>query len=206
MTTAGMFSGSAPMANATAAWKIAVNVSPRARLMTTDTSSASPAIRKICRVRWSSCRVSGVLDSVVDCSIPEMWPTSVFIPVVTTTNTPEPRVTLVFMNTMSLRSPKRGVRLVDRGRPLGHRQALAGERGLGDLEGRRVEQPPVGRDDVAGLDRDDVPGHQLLGRQLGQLPVPGDSSLDDHHLLQGRHRFGGLALLTQAEHRVEHGQ
>jgi len=31
------------------------------------------------------------------CSIPEMWPTSVAIPVAVTTNSPEPRVTLVFM-------------------------------------------------------------------------------------------------------------
>ena len=97
MTTAGMFSGSAPMAKATAAWKMAVNVSPLARLMTTDTSSARPAMRKICRVRVSSCRVSGVLVSSADWSIPEMWPTSVAIPVATTTNSPDPRVTLVFM-------------------------------------------------------------------------------------------------------------
>ena len=85
------------MAKATAAWKIAVNVSPRARLITTETRRARPAIRKICRVRVSSCRVSGVLVSSSAWSMPEMLPTSVLIPVATTTNSPEPRVTLVFM-------------------------------------------------------------------------------------------------------------
>ena len=35
------------------------------------------------------------------------------------------------------------------------------------------EQPAVGRDDVAGLDRDDVAGDELLGRQLGQARRPG---------------------------------
>ena len=39
---------------------------------------------------------------------------------------------------------------------LQHRRALAGQRRLLDLERRRDEQPPVGRDLVAGLERDDV--------------------------------------------------
>ena len=48
-------------------------------------------------VSASSCLVSGVFSSSVDCSIPEMCPTSVFIPVDVTTSSPEPRVALVFM-------------------------------------------------------------------------------------------------------------
>ena len=102
--------------------------------------------------------------------------------------------------------PERGVLLLDRGRALRDGQALAGEGGLGDLEGRGAQQPPVGRDDVAGLDCDDVSGDQLLGRQLGKLAVARDPGLDDHHLLQGGDRGGGLAFLSEAEHRVEHGQ
>src|SRR6516164_5097755 len=105
VTTAGRFSGMAPMAKATAALKTAVNVSPRIRFKTIDTISATPAIHKICWVSLSSCRVSGVLAACSSCSIPEMWPTSVAIPVAVTTNSPAPLVTLVFMYTMSVRSP-----------------------------------------------------------------------------------------------------
>ena len=42
-------------------------------------------------------RVSGVSWSSSTWSIPEMWPTSVVMPVATTTIWPDPRVTLVFM-------------------------------------------------------------------------------------------------------------
>ena len=74
-------------------------------LRITDTTRAQPAIRKICLVSLSSWRVSGDLAAFSACSIPEMWPTSVAIPVAVTTNSPAPRVTLVFMYTMSVRSP-----------------------------------------------------------------------------------------------------
>ncbi len=42
-------------------------------------------------------RVSGVSWPLSTWSIPEMWPTSVLIPVAVTMNRPEPRVTFVFM-------------------------------------------------------------------------------------------------------------
>jgi hypothetical protein len=47
VTTAGRFSGMAPIAKATPAVNTAENVSPRARFRTIDTISASPAIHKI---------------------------------------------------------------------------------------------------------------------------------------------------------------
>ena len=59
-----------------------------------------------------------------------------------------------------------------RGQRLGHRQRLAGEPGLVDLQVLDLEQPGVRGDDVAGLDEDDVPepdrrrGH-LLGGAVG---------------------------------------
>ena len=89
---------------------------------------------------------------------------------------------------------------------LGHRQALAGERGLRHLEGRRAQQPAVGRHQVARLDVHHVTGDEVLGGELDEPPVPAGLRLDDHHLLQRRHRGGGLAFLLQAEHRVEQGQ
>ena len=53
-----------------------------------------------------SWRVSGVTSSFVTCSMPLMWPTSVDIPVLITRIVPAPRVTWVFMNARSTRSPR----------------------------------------------------------------------------------------------------
>ena len=73
--------------------------------MEIDASSASPAITRSWLVRVLIWRVSGVSCPLSTCSIPEMWPTSVDMPVEVTTICPDPRVTLVFMNAMSWRSP-----------------------------------------------------------------------------------------------------
>ena len=56
-------------------------------------------------VRLLIWRVRGVSCPLSTCSIPEICPTSVSIPVAVTTNRPEPRVTFVFMNAMPWRSP-----------------------------------------------------------------------------------------------------
>ena len=56
-------------------------------------------------VSWSSWRVSGVFSCWTWLSIPEIWPTSVDIPVPVTTISPRPRVTVEFMYAMSRRSP-----------------------------------------------------------------------------------------------------
>ena len=154
----------------------------------------------------ASWRVSGVAVSSSAASSPEMWPTSVDIPVAVTTNWPVPRVAFVFMKTMSLRSPSGDVVAGDRSTPFDDRHALAGQRRLGDLERRGLEQAPVGRDDVSRLDRDDVAGDELVGRDLSELAVAADLRLDDHHLLQRRDGRGGLALLVQPEHGVEDGE
>ena len=94
----------------------------------------------------------------------------------------------------------------DRLDALGHGHALAGQRRLGDLEGRSAQEAAVGGDDVAGLDRHDVARDELLGRDLQELAAATDLRLDDHHLLQRGHRRRGLPLLVQAEHGVEKRQ
>jgi hypothetical protein len=78
---------------------------------------------------------------------------------------------------------------------LGGGQALPGQRGLVDLQRRRLQQPPVRGHDIARLDRDDVAGNQLPGGDLRQLAVPSHLGLDDHHLLQRGDGRGGLPLL-----------
>ena len=50
------------------------------------------------------------------------------------------------------------------------------------------------------------PGHELLGRQLRERAVAPHTRLDDHHLRERRDRRRRLALLAEAEHRVEQGQ
>jgi hypothetical protein len=67
---------------------------------------------------------------------------------------------------------ERHLAALDRLHALGHRQALAGQRGLGDLQRRRLDQAAVRRDDVARLDRDDVARHELLGRELDERAAP----------------------------------
>ncbi len=70
-----------------------------------ESATAAPAIRRIWLVSVRSWRVSGVSVSSSAWSRPEMWPTSVSMPVAVTTNSPVPRVVFVFMKTMSVRSP-----------------------------------------------------------------------------------------------------
>ena len=97
VTTAGSPVGIAAIANATATVNTSVKLCPRDMLITTDATSARAAIVTSCLVSFSSCRVSGDFDADCCSSIPEMWPTSVCMPVEVTTNSPVPRVTLVFM-------------------------------------------------------------------------------------------------------------
>ena len=97
VTTAGRPVGIAAMAKAIAARNTVSKASPRDRLSTIEMTRAVPEMTRICAVSLFSCFVSGEADSVSCASIPEMWPTSVLIPVVVTMNSPEPRVTLVFM-------------------------------------------------------------------------------------------------------------
>ena len=97
VTTAGRPVGIAAIANATATVKTSVNDCPRAMLIATEATSASPAIVTSCLVSFSSWTVNGDFDSSSPCNIPEMWPTSVAMPVDVTTNFPVPRVTFVFM-------------------------------------------------------------------------------------------------------------
>ena len=86
------------------------------------------------------------------------------------------------------------------------RSALARQRGLLDLQRRGHEQATVRRDLVARLEDDDVARHELLGGDVHTLAVTPGMSPDDEHLLERGDALGRLALLVQAEDRVEHGQ
>jgi len=90
VTTAGRPVGIAEIANAIAAVKTVLKLSPRERLRMIDTATAAPAMNRIWRVSFASCRVSGVVVSSSACSRFEMWPTSVDMPVAVTTNWADP--------------------------------------------------------------------------------------------------------------------
>ena len=206
VTTVGSPTGIAAMAKATAASKTAMNVSPLARFSAIDVTSAMPAITRICPVSRSIWRVSGVLTACSSASMPEIRPTSVAIPVAVTTNSPAPRVTLVFMYVMSVRSPSGVSAPCHRLGALGGRQALPRQRGLVDLQRGRRHQPPVRGHDIARLDRDDIAGNQLRGGDLRQLAVPPHLGRDDYHLLQRGDGRGRLPFLVQPLDRVEQRQ
>ena len=89
---------------------------------------------------------------------------------------------------------------------LQHGRALARQRRLLDLERRRQDQAAVGGDLVAGLERHDVAGNELLGGDVHALAVPAGVRMDQEHLLERGDALGGLALLVQAEDGVEHRQ
>jgi hypothetical protein len=86
---------------------------------------------------------------------------------------------------------------------LGHRHALAGERGFRRLEARRLEEPRVGRDGVALLDEEAVTGDELRRRHLAALPVADDGGVGRRHRAQRGHRGLGPRFLDVAHDRVE---
>ena len=106
VTTAGRPVGMAETEKAMAVRNSTSYGVSRHRPMPIEMSSATPAMTRIWFVSALSCRVSGVTSSLVVWSIPLMCPTSVVMPVLVTRIVPAPRVTWVFMNARSIRSPR----------------------------------------------------------------------------------------------------
>ena len=103
-----------------------------------------------------SCRVSGVISSVVDCSIPLMWPTSVVMPVAGHDDRAGAAGDLGVHERHVDAVAERGIRR-DGVDLLGHRQRSRRSAPIRrSRASRRGQEPAVGRDEVAGLDVDDV--------------------------------------------------
>ena len=94
----------------------------------------------------------------------------------------------------------------DRIGPLGDGKTLPRQGGLRGFEGCHPQQAPIGWDNVTGLDRHHIAGHELLRGNLLELSVTRHLGRDDHHLLQGGHGGRSLALLPQTQHGVEQGE
>ena len=164
---------------------------------------AMPAMTRIWFVSASSCLVSGVFSTPVAWSMPLMWPTSVAMPVVIDEDRARAAGDLA-VHERHVHAVAEGGVLGDGLHLLGRRDALAGERGFVDLEGRGGQDPGVGRDEVAGLDVDDVARDELLHRDLDQVAVAADLGLDDHHRRERRGARLRLALLVHRHPGVEH--
>ena len=92
---------------------------------------------------------------------------------------------------------------VDRRRVLGHRDALAGQRGFGGLQRRRFDEAPVGRDRVALFDEHDVAGDHVGRGDALPAAAAHDRGASRGHRAQGGDRGLGARLLQVAHRRVE---
>ena len=93
------------------------------------------------------------------------------------------------------------LRVGERVRHLRRRCALAGERGLVDVERARLDDPTVGGNVVAGGDHHDVAEDDLLCRDRRLDPAPAHPRGLLRQRLEGVHRALGLALLSEADRR-----
>ena len=89
---------------------------------------------------------------------------------------------------------------------LADREALARERRLLDLQRRGHPDASVGGHAVAGLDEDDVTGHEVVRLDLDGPTVTPYPRHALHHRGQRLHARLGLRLLPHADDRVEDGQ
>ena len=92
---------------------------------------------------------------------------------------------------------------MQRDEPLVDRLRLAGERGFVDLERGQFDQAQVGRHDVAGLEFNQVAGHQLRRVNQRGVSVADDARLRAGHFLQGRHRALGAVFLDETDDAVK---
>ncbi len=108
VTTEGNPSGIAATAKATAVKNISKTPSPLIRPVANTTATIIPAARPKILPKESSWRCKGVGSGGVSCNIWAIRPSSVSMPVPTTTALARPPVTIVPIKTMFLRSPRGG--------------------------------------------------------------------------------------------------
>jgi hypothetical protein len=83
-----------------------------------------------------------------------------------------------------------------------HRRRLSGQRGFGDLQAAGVQEAQVGRDPHPGLQQDDVPRDQILGRDPPGLAGAHDLCFGGHRPGQRGDRFLRAGLLDVSDDRV----
>ena len=100
------------------------------------------------------------------------------------------------------RSPRPDI-AVERLDLLGYRHALAGQRRFVGPQICRLDDPGVGRNLVAGLDKDDIAGNDVVGCNPLPLPIANHGRFRRGQRHQGPHRFLRAHLLDEAEHGVQ---
>ena len=204
--TVGSASGIAAIASDTALTNSASHAWPRSRPSTNMTIIVRPAAAAIHNVSVFISLVSGDCSFAVADNIAEIFPSSVSAPVPVTITVPLPCVTGVFMKTMFDWSPgpSSSPASVTASFPAGVLSPVSADSSI--CKRARGDDAAVGRHLIAGGEQDDVADDELLGRDLGLDPVAPHPGGRLHHRLERVHRALGLALLTQADDRVEHGQ
>jgi hypothetical protein len=91
----------------------------------------------------------------------------------------------------------------DRVWTLAHRFGLAREGGLLDLGASSLQDAHVRGNAVAGLEQDDVPGHEFPGGQFRFLAVPEDYGGRREHAPDGLHGLFRLAFLNEPDQGVD---
>ena len=208
VTIAGSASGMAATASATANKKrlstAARSVIGLAMRPVANTMPQIPSMTTLSRlpVRSSSCW-SGVGSLSVLSSRPAMRPTSVAIPVATTTARPRPYVATVPAYSMFCRSPSPTSESIGP-KFLCHRHAFAGQRCLVGLEIGALDDAGIGWDPVSRLEQDDVAGYDVSGRDAAALAVAHHRGFRRGQRHQRPHRLFRPRLLDEAEQSIQH--
>ena len=132
----------------------------------------------------------------------EMRPSSVSMPVATTTPIPVPLVMLVPLNSIEVRSETRAVG-VDGGDRLVDACRLARQGGFVGVEVRCLGKPHIGGNHIARVEQDDVARHQALGGNQARAPVPAYPRRTGPERLQCLDGPHGLDFGDEPDHGIE---
>ena len=165
-------------------------------------SSATPAMMRIWLVSAASCRVSGVSLSSWACSMPEMCPTSVDMPVAVTTKLARAAgdvgVHVDHVGPVAERRVGRRHRLDALGRPGGSRRSAPTRRSRGSPRAAAARRPARGRRPRCCTTS---PGTRSSAGSSASRPSRRTFALTIIIFCRARDGRRGLALLLQAERR-----
>ena len=175
----------------------------RPRPKPNNAAQISSTISDNCFEKRASRNCSGVPRSMASFSRPATLPSSVSMPVATTT----PRAAVGHRGALEAQVDAVAQRQLVADQGFGaflDGDRFARQRRLIDLELRRLQQPQVGRNLVARLQQHDVARHQVGGGHGLRLATPQYLRLRGGQLAQRRNRLVGPPRLREADHRVQH--
>ena len=87
--------------------------------------------------------------------------------------------------------------------PLAHWHRFPGQGRLIDAQTVALDQPQIGRNPIAGLQQNQITGHQNLGRQVPPVAIAANPRTRRQHPTDRLHRALGLALLDEADQGID---